>query len=375
MEDHASLRQTLTHLFDAVRHGRNFRDLADSAKAIENRLQDQLTRLEVNSGELYSLLASMKRDPEEPIRLLGQQVEAFLQTAKQQARSKLENAASGELRQARASMSSEKDKAVKSLEAYLATSPLPLTDSTTALRFDDKTYVAQADFECEGGLTYEFGLATQNSKYFHGEFMLSQFGSELKVPVRFGRTLLKGRVPGFERLDQYLLTNAELSNGKLRASFQKMGGDATFKVVMSGFGKDDFCGIEYVDPGGTVNIMTDLSLMVHVDIDSLKAAMSRLASELNAVAGMKVTLLRSSLDGEDLLETLDCYKLLEMVMRVLGPKYRTLLEKLPEKQISGKSGEELSLMFVKERLRLLGDFSKPVSQLLGVKDLGLYSSG
>ncbi len=368
MEDQASLRQTITHLFDAVRHGKHAQELEEGSRSVEGELEADISKLESHTEALANLLSTMKEDDEEAIQELSKQVGDFLSAAKEQARSKLERRAKRELDEKASAAAGERDKALKSLEAYLASSPLPTVDSSIMIRLVEGTYTAQVNYECEGGIKYGFGLASQNSRLFAHELMLSQLGPELRIPVRFSRTFLKGRVPGFERLDQYVLADVEYSNGKIRSNFQRVGNSARIKVVLSGFEKQDFVGLEYTDQAGTVNVMNDLSLVAHADLAAIKSVMSELAKELSDLSSKKVSLLRLSLDGVDLLESLECYRVLERVMSVLGPKYRSLLQQMPEDQPLGKSGDELSLLFVRERLRMLGDFSKPVAQLLGIKD-------
>ncbi len=373
MEDMASLRQTVTHLFDAVRHGKHARELEEDARSTENNLEADLSKLESHTEELSNLLSSMKDDSEEAIRDLSRQLQEFLTTAREQAKAKLERKAKDDLQKNMAAAAAERDRAIKSLEAYLASDPLPLIDSSVSLRLVEGAYAAQAAYECDRGMRYEFGLGTQNSMLFHQEFSLSQVADELRVPVRFSRTLLKGRVPGFERLDQYVLADAELSNGKIRANFQKVGNGAKIKVVMSGFEPKDFVALEFSDQSGTVNVTNDLSLVAHADLKLLKSALAELAKDMTELSSKKVSLLRLTLGDEDLLASLDCYRVLEVVMDVLGPKYRSLLERMPESQPPGKPESDMSLLFVRDRLRILGELSKPVSQLLGVKDRGLLS--
>jgi hypothetical protein len=368
MEDLASLRQTVTHLFDAVKHGKQAQELELKARSMEQSIETSQNRLDNYEEELSEKLSSINEDQDESIRDFSGKVAEFLRTAKGQASAKMQKTAKVEIDRELATASSERDKALKSLEAYLATSPLPIVDSSISIRLIEGTYNAVANYESEGGLKYTFGLGSKNSKSFHHDFSLAQLGHELKVPVRFSRALLKGRVPGFERLDQYVLAEAELSGGKLRAGFVKVGDDAKIKVVTSGFEKQDFISVEYTDQLGTVNITNDFSLMAHIDLDGLKGAMAQTAGEMTELSSVKVALLRLELEGEDLIDSLDCYKILEMVMNLLGPKYRSVLEKLPDAQSSEKEGEELSLPFVRQRLRVLGEFAKPVSQLLGVKE-------
>lgn len=365
MEDRASLRQTVTNLFDAVRFTESAKEFEGAARKAESDLETDVGRLEESMEEITSLLLPLKKDPEPTIKEFSKQANEFLATAKAQARSKLERRAHEKVDELHSSAANERGKAVKSLEVYLAGDPLPIMENLVSIRLVDGLYHATSSYECEGDMKYTFGLATQNSKLFNHEFSLAQLGYELRVPVRFSRAILKGRVPGFERLDQYTLAEAETSGGRIRASFQKKDDGAKIKVVTSGGEDRGFIGIEFDDQGHQVNVMNDPSLSAHVELDSVGKAMQELVKELSDLAGKKVTLLKLSLDGEEDLKTVDCYRVMELVLKILGPKYRAVLKETKDGPATVSEGE-LSLGFVRQRLKLLGGLASPVGDALGI---------
>ncbi|HEV2226838.1 MAG TPA: hypothetical protein VGR56_08560, partial [Nitrososphaerales archaeon] len=303
MEAAASLKQTLTHLFDAVRFAEHARQLEESARNTEGDLETALSKLEARTEEMTNLLASLKEESESVLKELSKQLEGFLVTAKDQAKNKLQRKATQELEDYRSIGASEKDKALKSLEAYLASDPLPIIEKITQVRLSDEVYEARSRCECEGGIKYDFRLAAQNSKLFHQPLALSELGHEIKVPVRFSKALLgKSRVPGFERLDQYVLSSAESSGGRLRATFHKSGNGSNMKVITSGDKDDGFVGLEYSDQVQSVNVMNDPSLVAYVDLEALKKAAAELVGDLTDLSKRKVALLRFSLNEEAALE-------------------------------------------------------------------------
>jgi hypothetical protein len=363
MEVGASLRQTVTHLFDAVRYGTHAKELDEEFRGTEEGLQTELAMLEVKTEEIMNLVSSMKNASEDAIRGLSTQLEEFLSTAKAQAIDKLERKARKEMEDYRNTAASERDKAIKSLEAYLASDPLPVVENVVQVRLTEGLYEARSRYECEGGLKYDFRLAAQNSRFFDHELTLSKLGYELKVPVRFSRALLKGRVPGFERLDQYVLVDAETSGGRIRANFERAGNTAKLKVVTSGSDDHGFVGLEYSDQTESVNVMNDPSLLAHVDLDIIRKAMGDLVKELSELAKKKVALLRFSLNGEESLDEVDFHAVLQMVLNILGPSYSSLVKKIS----AGSPTDDLSRGFLEERLKVLGGLSGPVAQSLGLQ--------
>jgi hypothetical protein len=324
--------------------------------------------------ELSNILTRMKTGSTEALVQLSGQLMEFLGAAKEQAEEKLRTSAKEQVVEQRARASSERDKALKSLEAYLASDPLPVVENVIQVSLREGIYEAQARYECEGGIKYDFALAAQNSRLFHQEMSLSQLGYELKIPVRYSRALLKkGRVPGFERLDQYILVNAETSDGRIHTSFQKPGNGASLKVVTSGPKQDDFLGIEYHDQSETVNVMNDPALAARVDLAGIRKAMGELVDGLKDVARKKVALSGLSLDGRDSLRDPDYQKILQLVLGLLGPSYREVLKKASKK--AEPAGDEgVSTSFIQERLKVLGELSRTVSEALGLQQSQLVET-
>jgi hypothetical protein len=372
MQAAASLRLTITHLFDAVRSADHAKELEESARNVEGGLETALNKLESETEEITNLLAPMKVEQEVVLKDLSLQIEGFVGTAKEQAKGKLQKKAKQQLEEFRSAASSERDKALKSLEAYFASDPLPIVENVIQVRLTDDIYEARSRCECEGGIKYDFRLSAQNSSLFHQPLILSQMGHELKVPVRFSKALLsKSRVPGFERLDQYVLADAETSGGKLRANFEKSGNGSKMKLLTSGDKEGGFVGLEYGDPLQAVNVMNDPSLVSFVDIEAIRKAAGEVVAELVDLSKKKVALLRLSINGEQPLDSLGARQILDRVLDVMGPTYRALMKKIASGLPADDSEKELSLDYVKGRLKILGDeLSSVVSQALGVPGTG-----
>jgi len=367
MQAASSLKQTVTHLFDAVRFADHASELEESVRSTEGDLEAALNKLEAQTEEVSNLLAAMRVEHEDVLKELSRQVDGFLATAKEQAKGKLQKSARQQLEDYRRAISSEKDKALKSLEAYFAAEPLPILEHVIQVRLKEGVYEASSSYECEGGIKYEFRLAAHNSQIFHQPFSLSELGYDLRIPVRFSRALLsKTRTPGFERLDQYVLSDAETSAGRLRANFEKAGNGARMKVVTSGNQEDGFVSIEYSDQLQAVSVMNDPSLVAYVEMDSIKKAATALVTELNELSKKKVALLRLTINGEQTLIDASCREVLLRVLDVMGTSYRDLIKNMATGN-SGEKGDEMDLDYIRERLKVLGgDLSKSVSQALGL---------
>jgi len=368
MDAAASLKQTLTNLLDAVRFADHADELSQNVKEEEDALKMNLTKLDDHSEVLVLQLDSMKNDPEAVLVELSSQVRGFLETAKEQAEVKLQKKVAKRLEEYKGTITSERDKAKKSLEAFLASDPLPLVENVVEAKLTEGIYEAWSRSACEGGMRYDFTLAAQNSQLLHQPLELSSLGHELKVPVRFSRAVLsKSRVPGYERLDQYVLAGAEATAGRIHATFEKAGSGARMKLVTSGDKEDGFVGLEYVDQTMTVNVTNDPSLASYIDLAAVKKAAGDLAARLNELSRNKVALLRLSVDGEQVLEQMNMRRVLQKVMEVMGPAYKGVVKSIPA-GAQGKGAENgLTTEFIRTRLRLLGgEMSKAMSESLEV---------
>jgi len=369
MESVASLRQTVTHLFDAVRYSNRAKELEVSAVAAERKMEVELSKLDDQTGAIASQIDAMKGESSYELKELSRQLDEFLETAKGMARDKIEKSAKTELEDIRRRAGSERDKALKALEAFLASDPLPVTDFLVQVRLAEGVYEARSRYECDGGIRYDFRLASQESRLFRQELVLSEFGYELKVPVRLSRAILKKQmVPGFERLDQYILSNAETSGGKITANFKKAGNGANLKIVTSGSGENDFLGLEYTDGAEAVNVMNDPSLGSYLDLTGFRSAAALITGELDEMSKKKVALLKLTIHGEDPLVVLDYQKVLETVLEVLGPSFRDVVNKLAKSP--SPSGPvpngTMTLGFIQERLKVLGSTGPKIAAQLGV---------
>ena len=371
MDPEASLKQTVTHLFDAVRYHNIAEGLEEGARGAESGLNSELDRLNTHTKKLLDDLGSMKDGSGSALDELSVQVRDFLGTAKEQAEEKLSRKAREQMEEFRGRASVERDKALKSLESYLAVDPLPIVENIVQVKLGKGIYEGSSRYDCEGGIKYEFRLAPQNSRLFHQQLSLSLLGYELKVPVRFSHVpLKKDRVPGFERLDRYVLERAETSRGKMHATFEKEGDGARMKVVTSGSAPDDFLSLEYTDQTVTVNVVNDPALAAFADLAMVRKAMGELASGLEELGRKKVALMKFSLDGGGgALKDLDYGKVLLLILKTLAPAYLPVVENISSEskgKSESKGADALGIAFIKEKLKLLGDLSGPASKELGI---------
>ncbi len=255
-----------------------------------------------------------------------------------------------------AEVNSMKVKAVKSLESFLAVSPLPILDEEIGLNLSDGSYATYANFKSRGNIEYQFLLNTANSKLFKSELALASVWKGTKIPVRTGKGWLKKEpVPDYEKLDGYVLLQARASGNHLSATFTNRETGAGATVVFSRSSTDSFVTVEYSDKSGKVDVTGEPSLNRYLDLTTLKQTMGRLLDAIIQLDREKLRLVKLGSNGEDILETLACFDFMQAVVGVFA-----------ESKEMTQTIRQLDPRVTRDRLVLLGEKGNAVFTALGL---------
>jgi hypothetical protein len=364
-----SLREVLTNLVDAVRYAQHAneteakkRKVEEDAAAQIQKIDGFVVRLSTELDDLVSELGSGN------VEGLTGKVSKFVQVAMEQTKFSISHEAERKAEELSAAASLERTRALKSLEAFLASTPLPVIESVVSVKLVDSVYVSKCRYHCEGNIDYEFSLGTQNSRLFQQQFRLAELTGQLKVPVRLGKTWSRREpIPHFERLDRYILTSAELTDRNLMIELEAPDGGSRFRIVHSKGTTQDFSSIEFSEERGTVNVLEDPGLNIHVDFKAIKSTIDEISAELASLEKNRITLARLLADGDDVLEELAVFRFLQNVLETMQPTYRTIIGRISAGEALGSPEALLDLRMVKQRVKLLGQDGKAVSDLLGVR--------
>ena len=261
-----------TELADAVRYSQNWgRSIKEQneARTKANEQGEALDGLALRIAQTFGAVSLDPDDSDDLSRKINEFASLAIQQTKDHVKAKLE----ATLKDMVAESRSEEMKAKRSLESYLAATPLPVTDEEISLELSEGSYSARAEYTCQGEIEYEFLLNTPRSPYFRSEFKFSGVRKGLKLPVRLGKTWLrKDPVPDFEKLDDYALTNARASKNHLDATFVNNETRSTVGLIFSRSGNDSFMTIEYSDDKGKVDVTGEVALSKHLDLLLMKGA-------------------------------------------------------------------------------------------------------
>ena len=344
-----------TELADSVRYSQNWRRSIKEQEEARKRFDEQLEELEGLASRISETFDGLHLDVEvsgDLSRKINEFAALAIQQAKDRVKGKLEAALEDLMSESR----SEELKAKRSLESYLAATPLPVTDESISLELSDSSYSALAEYKCPGEIEYEFLLNTSSSLRFRGELMFSGVLKGVKLPVRLGKTWLrKEPVADFEKLDDYALAKARASKNHLETTFVNHGTTSEVNLVFSRSGNDSFVTIEYSDDKGKIDVTGEAALSKHLDLQQMKGAAGRLLDAIIDLRKDKLQLNKLECAGEDVLATLDCMGFMQRVVLVLA-----------QSKDSMKAMSTVDPKMAIERLKLLGPGGTKILETLGL---------
>jgi hypothetical protein len=344
-----------TELVDAVRYSQNWERSVkeqDEAKASAEEKLEELDGLSARVSVAFDGLHLDADDAEIVSRKVNEFASLAIQQTKDRVNAKLKVALEHSLSESR----SEELKAKKSLESYLAASPLPVTDEEVSLELSDGSYSATAEYKCAGEIEYEFLLNTASSSLFRSELMFSGVQKGVKLPVRLGKTWLrKEPVPDFERMDAFALTKARASKNHLTSTFVNHETNSLVNLVFSRSGDESFVTIEYSDDKGKVDVTGEAALSKHLDLAAMKRATGQLVDAIADLKKEKLQLSKLESGDEDVLATLDCLGFMQRVVAILAQSKESM-----------DAIQQVEPKMATERLKLLGPAGGKMMETLGL---------
>jgi hypothetical protein len=348
-----------TEMADAVRYSQNWRRSVKEQDEAKTRADAQLEELEDLAARISNAFDSLELDAEDSA-ALSRKINEFAALAIQQVKDRVKAKLKASLEDLSSESKSEELKAKRSLESYLAASPLPVTDEEISIELSDNSYSATAEFKCPGEIEYEFLLNTASSPHFRGEFTFSGVRKGVKLPVRLGKTWLKkGTVPDYEKLDDYALSKARASKNHLEATFVNNETTSAVGLVFSRSESDSFVTIEYSDEKGKVDVTGEAALSKHIDLSMMKGATGRLLDAIMDLGKQKLQLNRLESGGNDVLTTLDCLAFMQSAVLVLAQSKESM-----------DAVNNVDRAMAVERLKLLGPGGAKIMETLGFTTRG-----
>ena len=181
-----------TELVDAVRYSQNWERSINEQNETKARAAKRLEELEGLPARISAAFDGLHLDPEDA-ESLSRKVNEFAALAIHQAKERVQANLREALEDSSSESRSEELKAKKSLESFLASTPLPVIDEEVSVELTDSSYSATAKYKCAGEIEYEFLLNTASSPLFRSELMFSGVQKGIQAPSQAGEDLADGR--------------------------------------------------------------------------------------------------------------------------------------------------------------------------------------
>lgn len=303
-EDNAALfRGVITDLYEAV--------LFSSRQELSSKQMDELNlKLSEKLSDVDELFRNITKplrkysenNPSDPFKQTNDAITKFSRTALDQYKEKINAEFRSKEEEITSTNASYITKALKGAETFLFDNPIPIEESAMYIRYISGGYKAVRKVQCQGEIQYEIILNTAESELLEGPLYFSGLYKGMRIPIRQSSSwITKETVIDREKLDSYLLVNAEFAHGTMIAVFRDEESRSEVRFVLSGAGQQAVFAIEYRDEHETVDINSHPALQNYVDGKAIRNSLSLLSNSIKSLRSNPVRLSALTVDGEDLL--------------------------------------------------------------------------
>lgn len=361
-----SVKQSFLSLADAMLYLRRSKELEQKIGEAKDLLDKRLIALEAMKVDISDDISKLgELLGEARMNELSKQIGGFSAAAVDQLKQKLNQETQKQLTLLLSDSNTEKTKTIKSLEAFLSTTPIPIVDRSVIVELQDATYSSKARFRCQDDIEYEFSLDTKLSPFFRSRFKPGQLDRTLKVPVGLGKSWLKkDPVPDFRNLEQFVLQSAEATETSLVAECSSEDSEEQLKMVYTRHGARVSLSLTFSHGEKSVDITSEPGLNAHLDSDKFIRLMERIWLSVNELERRKIALTKLMSDNSSILENLDCDEFFQKSWKAISSPLKEIMKSSGGSQTTDE--ETLDKKTVTEKLKALGPEKTQIADLLDV---------
>lgn len=362
--DNASLfRCVISDLYDAVMFTNRHEMTSTQIDELNNRRAERLSDVDELLREINRLLKHyFESNLSESFKQTSEAVTKFTKTALDQYKEKVNQEFTAREEEIEANKESYLTKALKGMESFLFADPIPIEESSTYIKFVAGGYQAVRKVQCQGRIKYDIILNTSRIEFLSEELYFSQLYKGVHVPIRQSTSwITKETVVDKEKLDSYMLVNAEYAHGTLITLFRDFESRSEFRFVLSGSEKQPVLSIEYKDEQESVDVFSHPALQNYVESPALLDALMKLLSSIKLLRTSPVKLSTLTIEEEDILTNQNFRKLSDLVFQILGNRIRDGIEPFMRKK-EAMVELELDEQKITERLKFLNFYDEQVER-------------
>jgi hypothetical protein len=362
-----SAKQAFGSLVDSMIYVQRTRELERKIEETTEQAEKRLIALETFKVDVSDNISKLKQVlGEARTAELAKQIVGFSSTAVDQMKQKVNLENQSQISLLESDAKSEKTKAIKSLEAFLSTSPLPIIDRAIEVNLQDGAYASKVRYRCLDNIEYEFALDTRYNPYFKAQCLVGTLDRTLRVPVALGKSWLKREpVPDIRSLEQFIITRVEATETSLIVQCSDQDGQSEVRIVYTRSGDHVSLSVFFTANGATVDITSEPGLNAHLSSDSFSRVMERIWLATNDLEKRRITITKLIFENHSLLENMDSKEFFLKCWGAISESVRETMRLSSEKRVS--FDETLDRPYVKERLKALGPEAVEIADLIAVE--------
>ena len=260
-------------------------------------------------------------------------------------------------------------KSVRSLETFLSRDPIESIETEVNIKYLEGGYEARYRSVCQKEVEYEFILNASEVEFFRTRLEGNTLMKGLKLPVRYAKAWVsKDPVLDYEKLDDYYMSQASISDNQLFVTFVNEETGSEFKFHSSVSDGAVFLEVDYKDSLQSVSLTTQPALNSNLNRDAVNDLMNQIRTALWYLKDHKLRLVKILLRNVDIVSNLKVSDLFYTILEILSPRLSTELTNViaEDAPVSDDEDKILNREFIASRLDLLGERAQTVSAILGI---------
>lgn len=364
------LRQILTELEEAVLNADRASDCKIELQDLQSRKDNHIKREKRIMDDIRGVMDTYVREENfENFRMYYDSILGHVGSTLDTYEAALSEYLSRDIANKEEEIESYKAKSVRSLETFLSRDPMEPIETEINVKYLEGGYEARYRSECQKEVEYEFILNASEVEFLKTRLEGGNLMKGLKLPVRFAKAWVsKDPVLDYEKLDDYFMSQASISDSQLFVTFVNDETGSEFKFHSSISDGASFLEVDYKDSLQSVSLTTQPALNSNLNREDINQLMNQIRTALWYLKDHKLRLVKITLRSVDVISNLKVADLFYTILEILVPKISNELAKAISDTTAVSQDEEkpLNREFIASRLSLLGDRAQTVSAILGI---------
>ena len=372
MEYARTLYYALTDLLDAISYSDRAMEDQKDLEEFNNQIKARMDRVDRIKDDISKLLKTFQEESGSTgFQEYADQLLEFTGVLLGRYKDKVSKDIASNQQEIINSVESDRSKATKSAEAFLARDPIPVNERNFSIKFTEGAYDVRIKNRCPKDIYYEFAANTKNSDLLKSQLYFAALSKGYKIPVRTAETWIsKDPAVDYERMDRYYLDSAELTKQNLSVVFVDPEKESQFRIVLSRADSSIFLDVEYSDKLQKVDVTSQPALNNKLESGELTSIMDRLTRSIADLQEKKLKLLKLNLRDNDVLTKMNYFDLIITIFGIIEEDVSNLITRLlAGEKITISGNDVLDSEFMKDKLAMFEERAKEVAAAIGMNGI------